>query len=265
MRNSILVTCLVAVIAMLLGIIIWIKFINGSVSSVRFVSQQQEMLNLQSKISNDLGVRLAAIDKKLESISSQLQKMPTAAAPQFGPPPEDLTKVYNIPVGNSPIRGKANYRIMITGFLDLQCPFSSRFQPVIDQVLAAYPGRVSYIIKHFPLPFHERAKPAAKAVLAAGEQGKYWEMVNLILKDNQNLSEDKLREFAKSIKLDMKRFEKDLKSKDVEWENLIQADFELGRKADVRGTPTYYLNGRKTMSRDLESFKKEIDIILQKQ
>jgi len=120
------------------------------------------------------------------------------------------------------------------------------------------------VIKYFPLAGHQRTKPAIKALLAAGGQGKYWEMADLILKDNRDLSDTKLKEFAKGLKLNMKEFENDLRAKDAEWDKLIQEDFELGEKADVRYTPTYYLNGRKTASRDLDSFKKEIDALLNK-
>jgi len=272
MKNNMLVFCLIVIIAMLLGIIVSIKLISDS-ALIKFVAQQQQILALHKRIDQqistasslfdqrlkDLENRLSMIENKPGSMSAGLQMIrPTE---EFGPALEDFKKVYDIPVGTAPIRGKVDAKVTIIGFLDLQCPFSARFQPVIDQVLAAYPGRVNYVIKHFPLPFHQQAKPAAKAVLAAGEQGKYWEMVDSILKDSRDLSKEKLEEFAKTIKLDMKKFEADLKNKESDWEKLIQADYELGLKVDVRGTPTYYINGRKTKSRNLESLKKEIDTI----
>ena len=273
MKNNMLVFCLVVIIAMFLGIMLPIKSANDS-ALVKFVAQQQQILALQTRIGQqisaasslsdqklkDLENRLSVIENKLGSMSAELQARPPAEEP--GPALEDYKKVYDIPVAGASIRGKADAKVTIVGFLDLQCPFSARFQPVIDQVLAVYPGRVNYVIKHFPLPFHQQAKPAAKAVLAAGEQGKYWAMADLILKDSRDLSKEKLEEFAKTLKLNMKKFEADLKNKDSEWEKLIQEDYELGFKVDVRGTPTYYINGRKTESRDLESFKKEIDAIL---
>jgi len=273
MKNNMLVFCLVVIIAMFLGIMLPIKSANDS-ALVKFVAQQQQILALQTRIGQqisaasslsdqklkDLENRLSVIENKLGSMSAELQARPLAEEP--GPALEDYKKVYDIPVAGASIRGKADAKVTIVGFLDLQCPFSARFQPVIDQVLAVYPGRVNYVIKHFPLPFHQQAKPAAKAVLAAGEQGKYWAMADLILKDSRDLSKEKLEEFAKTLKLNMKKFEADLKNKDSEWEKLIQEDYELGFKVDVRGTPTYYINGRKTESRDLESFKKEIDAIL---
>jgi len=184
------------------------------------------------------------------------------AAERMGPPPEDYTKAYEIPVGNSPVKGPDKAKITIVGFLDLQCPFSARFQPVIDQVLADYPDTVNYRIKHFPLGFHQQAKPAAKAVLAAGEQGKYWEMLAAILKDNRDLNAEKLKALAKDLKLNIKKYEEDLKNNDAQWEKQIAEEFALGEKIDVRGTPTYYLQGKKTRARTPEDFKKTIDAIL---
>ncbi len=155
-------------------------------------------------------------------------------------------------------------KVEIVEFSDFQCPFCSRFHPVIEQVLAAYPGKVSYVIKHFPLQFHPQAKPAVKAIFAAGEQGKYWEMVDLILKDNRDVSDAKLEEYAKQLNLNMKKFGESFADKDGKFEKLIQTDIELAGKTDVRGTPTFYINGKKTMARDLDSFKREIDAILNK-
>ena len=272
MKNNMLVLCLIVIIVMLLGMMVSIKLTSDS-ALIKFLAQQQQILALQKRSDQqistasslfdqrlkDLENRLSMIENKLGSMSAGLQMIrPTE---EFGPALEDFKKVYDIPAGKAPIRGKADAKVTIIGFLDLQCPFSARFQPVIDQVLAAYPGRVNYVIKHFPLPFHQQAKPAAKAVLAAGEQGKYWEMADSILKDSRDLSKEKLEAFAKTIKLDMKKFEADLKDKESDWEKFIQADYELGLKVNVQGTPTYYINGRKTKSRNLESFKKEIDAI----
>ena len=277
MKSNILVFCLVAGVAALLGIGISVKLANDPLLA-RIVDQQQQILGMQHKLDRQLTApeaakpgedrvkvlenRVAALEQKIEALTGLLQKMPPMPSQRPEPPQEDLTKVYDIPVGKTPVLGKADAKVTIVGFLDLQCPFSARFQPVIDQVLAAYPGKVKFMIKHFPLSFHPEAKPAAKAVLAAGEQGKYFEMLELILKDNRSLSDEKLKEFATTLKLNLKKFDADLKSKDAEYEQLINSEFELGTKVAVQGTPTYYVNGRKTMSRDLNGFKQEIDAIL---
>jgi protein-disulfide isomerase len=230
--------------------------INGLAQQV---SQLREMLaKLPVNEINNQQIKINGISQQLSKLTDLIAKGPgggKAAA-------EDFTKVYNIPIGKSPVLGAPEASVTITAFLDLECPFSARFQPVIDQVLAAYPGQIKYMVKHFPLSFHQRAKPAAKFLLAAGKQGKYWEMLAIILKDNKDLSDAKLDEMAKSLKLNLNLIKSDLKTNDAQWEKLIQEDFALGASVDVAGTPMYYINGRKTKARDLAAFKTEIDAIL---
>lgn len=273
MKSNFFVFVLIAIIATLVGVGVSVKLTSDPVLA-SIVGLQQEILALQKKIDRQtvttdkiLGERIAALEKKLDQmkIDQLAAAVPKPPVPQrVMPPQEDPNKIYDIPVGASMIRGKAKAKVTIVGFLDLQCPYCGRFQPVIDQVLAAYPNDVNYVVKAFPLSFHPQAKPAAKAVLAAGEQGKYWEMLELIFKSNRDLSEAKYLELAKSLKLNMKKFEADYKGKDTQWEQMIQADYDLGLKSNVPGTPTYYINGHKSTARDLDSFKKEIDAILKK-
>ena len=87
-------------------------------------------------------------------------------------------------------------------------------------------------------------------------------MADAILKDNSNLSEDTFKKLAKDLGLNVDKFMKDYKDKEEQWEQYIQADMNLAEGVDVRGTPTFYMNGRKTMARDVGGLKKEIDKIL---
>ena len=179
-----------------------------------------------------------------------------------GPPPEDLTKVYTIDAGTSPVRGKANAPITIVEFVDFQCPFCSRFYSPAVEAVNKYPDQVKLIIKNFPLSFHPQAVPSAKAALAANEQGKYWEMVDDLLGDNKDLSAQRIEATAKKIGLNVDKFKKDLADNDAKYQKVLDDDAALGESVDVQGTPTFFLNGRKTNARDFNGFKKEIDAIL---
>ena len=128
--------------------------------------------------------------------------------------------------------------------------------------MAAYPDKVRVIIKNFPLPFHPNARPAAKLAMAANEQGKFQGMMESLLANGGDVTEPKIKEYAKHLGLDYNRLMADYKNKDAQWERQIQDDMQLGAGVDVRGTPTFYLNGRKTNARDLNSFKAQIDAIL---
>lgn len=213
------------------------------------IKQQLETLSSQQK-------EILAMLKELKKANDAKDRRPKQR------PQEDYKKVHTIGIAHSPVRGKKDAPITIVEFVDFQCPFSQRFQPVVNQVLEAYPEEVKVVLKNFPLKFHPQASPAGKAAFAAGEQGKYFEMVELLLKNNRDLSEEKFEELAKELGLNVKKFKKDYQEKDTQWEKYIQEDISLGNSVGVRGTPTFYINGRKTRARDLNRFKKEIDEIL---
>jgi len=128
-------------------------------------------------------------------------------------------------------------------------------------VLEAYPKQVKLVFKQYPLSFHQNARPAALASLAAMKQGKFWEMHDKIFENQAALvdAQGKLRfsEFAKVIGLNVPLFEKTMK--DPALEQMIAKDLRDGADAAVTGTPSLYLNGRKVNDRSLEGFKKMID------
>jgi protein-disulfide isomerase len=206
--------------------------------------------------------RIVALEEKFTGLQDAIKQAVNGGDARQGPPPEDLSTVYDIPVDGSALRGNPNAPVTIVAFDDYQCPFCSRFHPPILEVLKAYPDKVNFMIKNFPLSFHPQAKPAAKAVLAAGEQGKYFEMADILLANNSDLSEERFKQEAEKLGLNVKAFLADYKNKDGQWENSIQKDIDLASQVNVRGTPTFYINGKKTNARDFNSFKREIDQIL---
>jgi len=284
MQERTFIVSVVIITAVFIGVTVAMQ--NNNAPAIRQMAEQQsQLITLLRKIDTYLSegqvgaggqpvfnAKFAELDKKLTEMLDIYHKVEKQAEavkqqqqqPQRAQPSEEYTKVHEIPVAESTIKGVQDAPITITSFVDFQCPFSARFQPVIDAVLEAYPQKVNYVLKHFPLGFHSMAKPSGRAVQAAGEQGKYWEMVDLILKNSRTLSDEKFEEFAKDLGLNIKKFKKSYADEDGKWEKLIQADYDLGMKVGVRGTPTYYLNGRKTRSRTLEAFKQEIDEILSK-
>jgi protein-disulfide isomerase len=209
--------------------------------------------------------RLGAIERRLASIEQRGAGGDGggAPAPQM-PPQEDYNKVYDIDISKSYVHGKKTAPVTIVEFSDFQCPFCGRFHAPVQETLKAYPNDVKYVIKNFPLPFHPNARPAAKAALAAGEQGKYFEMADALFENQTELSPDKYKELAQKIGLNVKQFEKDLAEKDAKFEGIIAADMQQVNDVDVRGTPTFFINGKKTMARDAATFKQEIDKILKK-
>ncbi len=203
----------------------------------------------------------AKILAKLTDLEKAVQQV-KVAAPAAAAQSPDPNKVYTIPVGSSPTRGPREAKVTLVEFADYQCPFCAQTTPLVDQVLQAYPKDVNFVFKNFPLPatMHPNAMPAAKAAVAAGKQGKYWEMHDILFKNSRALGMDQIKGYAGEIGLDVPKWESDFNSPAVQ----AQVDQELadGRSAGVRGTPTFFINGKVAQGRSIEAFKQQIDAAL---
>ena len=264
MKNNIVIVLLVIVISILSGLGMLAGISNAvQVATMPVIERLSAVLTKQDAMDRKLDAldaRLAAMEKKTVFSPPPVPQMPQR--PQ--PPSEDLNKVYTIPDGGSVIVGKKDAAVTIVQFTDLQCPFCARFYPPVKEALKTYPDKVRFIIKNFPLTFHPNARPAAKAALAANEQGKYIEMVELLLSNGADVSDAKLTEYAKQLGLNEQKLKDDIKNNDARYESQIKADMDLASQVDVRGTPTFYINGKKTSARDFSGFKTEIDALLAK-
>ncbi|MBI4697556.1 MAG: thioredoxin domain-containing protein [Nitrospirae bacterium] len=210
----------------------------------------KETLDNIQNTQKEILVKLDAIEKKMASAP--------AAAPM--PPAPDFNKVYNIPIGNSPVNGNKKAPVTIVEFSDFQCPYCAQLQPTLKEVLIAYPKDVRLVFKQYPLPFHAQARNASKASLAAGEQGKFWEMHDLIFENFSQLGEDKFRELAGKIGLNVEKFMADYQSN--KYDQQIELDMNTARSVGVTGTPTLFINGKRVMRRSVEDFKDTINNIL---
>jgi len=130
-------------------------------------------------------------------------------------------------------------------FSDFQCPYCRLSAPATRNVMTRGidGAKAKVVFKNFPLPFHANAQLAAEAALAAGEQGKFWEMHDLLFAKQKALQRSDLLRFAESLKLDMVLFQKDLDSDAIK--KRIEADKAEGVKLGVTGTPTFFINGKK--------------------
>jgi protein-disulfide isomerase len=131
-------------------------------------------------------------------------------------------------------------------------------------VIEVYPEEVKIVYKNFPLRSHKYSEPAARAALAAHRQGKFWPFHDLLYQNYNELSEEKIREIAELLKLDMARFEKDRQDPAIAAK--VDADKRDGSQAGVRGVPTVFINGRRLQpqKRSLEGFSEIIEQELQK-
>ena len=129
-------------------------------------------------------------------------------------------------------------------------------------MLEKYPLQVKLVFKNYPLRKHRFAKKAAVAAFAARRQGKFWEYHDLLFESVDTLSDQKFRQIARELGLDLERFEKDIN--DLKIVARINQDIRLGAYMGVRGTPTVFINGKVSRARSLEALEAAVESALEK-
>lgn len=137
-------------------------------------------------------------------------------------------------------------QVTLIEYSDFQCPACDAYYPMVKQLGQEFKN-ISIVYRHFPLPQHANARPAAQAAEAAGQQGKFWEMHDLIF-DNQpawsgsNSAEEIFIAYAQTLTLDLEKFKAEFNSQETKTK--IEADYQSGANA-IDGTPTFFLNNTK--------------------
>ena len=175
----------------------------------------------------------------------------------------DLQEVHDIDISGLPFKGPKDAPVVITVFTDYQCPYCARLESLIQQVLSTYPKEVKFVNKNFPLSNHKFAGKAAIAALAADRQNKFWEFHDKLYENMKVLSDDKIREIAVELGLNIEEWEKD--KADPAIAKLINRDLRDAQQASVRGTPTVFINGKYLKERSFNGFKQIIEADLQRE
>jgi protein-disulfide isomerase len=185
---------------------------------------------------------------------------PAAAAP-------DANKVYDIAVPKkAPTKGAKNAKVVIQEFSDFQCPFCSRVNPTVAQVMKEYGDKVQIVWRDYPLPFHKDAQPAAQAgreVFAQKGDKAFWAYHDLLFQNQKTLSRENLEKFAEQVGgIDMKAFKAALDS--GKHKAAVDADMAAVTKAGARiGTPSFFINGKLLQgAQPYPAFKAAIDAAL---
>jgi protein-disulfide isomerase len=157
-----------------------------------------------------------------------------------------------------PSKGPAGAPVTIVEFSDFECPYCSRAEPTVSQVLATYGDKVRLVYRDYPLPMHSNAPKASEAALCAEDQGKYWEMHAKLFEKQRELQADKLAGYAQEVGLDMAKFNECMTSGAKA--AVIAASTKAGEAAGVSGTPAFFINGRMLSgAQPFERFKEIID------
>ncbi len=204
--------------------------------------KQLLLLTPDDKIYMVLGEGPIDASKSNEQLAADAAKKQTEVA-------DELAKATE----GQPVRGNPQAKVTIVEFSDFQCPFCKRGFDTMEQVFQKYPKDVKFIFMHYPLPFHEWAKPAAIAAVCATEQDPkvFWTLHDDFFRNQGDINKDnvldKTAEFLAGSKVDMTKWNTCAKSTDsAEYKAAaakVEASIEAGQKLGVNGTPAFFING----------------------
>ncbi len=157
-----------------------------------------------------------------------------------------------------PARGPADAPVQIIEFSDFQCPFCFQAHPTVAKVLSTYGDKIRFVYRHYPLPNHPNARPAAEAAACAAEQDKFWPYHDRLFENQSKLSAPDLKQHAAALGLDAAKFGACVDSH--KYSDLVDEDMAAGEEAGVSGTPAFFVNGRVLGgAQPFEAFKRVID------
>lgn len=146
-------------------------------------------------------------------------------------------------------QGPENPKLTLVEYADFECPACAAYQPVLKDIKETFKNDLRFVYRQFPLPMHRNGMAASLASEAAGLQGKFWEMHDLLYAKQKEwggkTAEDRavFEQYASTLGLDIEKFKQDMSSDAVK--GAVERGLESGKALNVRGTPTFFLNGEK--------------------
>lgn len=219
----------------------------------------------KERVSGDFAQTKDAIRQYLEKIElrqaerSFVERLRAAATIQvFLVAPE--SPVFSVTTNDQPSLGNADAPVTIVAFTDYQCPSCAAMHPSLERLVKEYGTKVRLVARDFPLTQHAEAFKAAEAAEAARDQGRYWEYVQILLRNQSALSVEKLKGYASELALDRTKFDNALDS--GKFAESVQRDIEEGMKLGINGTPTVFVNGRRVSAQGYDELKASVEAVL---
>jgi protein-disulfide isomerase len=161
----------------------------------------------------------------------------------------------------SHIKGNAEAVTKLVEYSDFQCPSCASFQPALQEIMTEYGDSLSFEYKHYPLPLHKFAEPAARAAEAAAQQDAFFAYHDKLFENQANWSKSPnptvlFMQYATELNLDIDKFKRQMNSSLVR--EKVRASGREAREMGITGTPTFYLNGKKMVFKSYEEFKSQI-------
>jgi protein-disulfide isomerase/plastocyanin len=199
-----------------------------------------------------------------QTVDSYITKDGSLFFPQGFETVEAAVEAVEVSMDDDTVKGDANAPVTIIEFSDFECPFCGKYvSETYPQIVKDYieTGKVKYVFRDFPLDFHPSAQKAAEAAECAGEQGKYWEMHDVLFENQDALEVETLKMYAVSLGLDTAEFNSCLDSGAMAEE--VKKDLADGQAYGVSGTPGFFINGKLISgAQPFEAFKQEIEAAL---
>lgn len=224
-----------------------------------FYTQNKDRISGEFAQTKDQIIQYIQENKEQEATRAFAEKLRSASSVQINlTAPE--SPVFQIATDDQPAKGNPNASVTIVEFTDFQCPSCAQQHPVMEKIVSEFGDRVRFVVRDFPLSQHANAPRAAEAAEAAREQGKYWEYIAVLFRNQSALEVDKLKQYATDLGLDRARFDASLDS--GKFAEKVQRDVLDGEKLGVNGTPTFYVNGKRVSDRSYEGLKATIEAAL---
>ena len=138
--------------------------------------------------------------------------------------------------------GPSNAPVTLVEYGDFECPYCGRAEPIVESVRRHMGDNMRFVYRHFPLAeAHPHAQHAAEASEAAGAQGKFWEMHDILYANQRALENEDLITYAAKLGIDAERFLSELAA--GAFTRKVRDDFRGGVRSGVNGTPTFFING----------------------
>jgi protein-disulfide isomerase len=200
-----------------------LSFSDGKTLEVRLNELEQKIMDTQK-----------SADHADEILTKITEKKPP---PKPNRPDPDVKHEFNL--SDAPWKGASDPKVTVVEFTDFQCPFCKRMAKLLDVIVKEYPDDVRLYFKHRVV--HPSAMPGHEAAMAAHEQGKFWEMAELIWENPGAMGPETLEGYAQKIGLDIDRFKKGMA--EGKYKKKIEEENEEARKFNINATPGVFING----------------------
>lgn len=217
-----------------------------------------------------LGLGLAACGKKAEEApapapaNQQVPPAGEAAKTEGAVAPSGAAGAHQFDAGDklglagSPVKGSPEALVTIVEWASYQCPYCGKVQPTLEQIEKEFGNQVRFVFKQHPLPNQQNSGPAAEAALEAHAQGKFWELHNKMMANQQAISRADIEKYAAEFGMNVDALKAALDS--GKYKEAVQKDVAVAGANGIRGTPNFLINGKNVAgAQPFDNFKSAIN------